>query len=154
MTNAAASPPSQQHPFATTRLTIPSNHHHQVDIALRTYPCSNTGSDYGYIPSQIHPPPSSTATYQLQGHHGHGQAANSCGYHTLPYNRNHQHQNFQATYNPNLHIIPTSSTNDILPAPNNLVDLNMAFYAPPPSAASLSTYGVVKPAFMPQNITP
>jgi hypothetical protein len=154
MTNAAASP--HQH-FTTARVTMPSNpsSHHQVDIALRTYPCSNTGSDYGYIPSHIHPPqPSSTATYHL---HGHGQPPTSTyGYHTLPYNRHQQHQqhiNLQSSYNPHLQIIP-SSTTDLLPAPNNGADLNMAFYAPPPSAASLSTYGVVKPAFMPQNITP
>lgn len=138
MMTDAASPAS--HHFATTRLTLPSNQHHQVEVALRTYPCSNGGgSDYGYIPSQFHPP-SSAATLNFRHHQHPPPPPSSYGYHTLPWN---------PQSNQNIQIVNA----DILPAPHG-ADFNMAFYAPPPSAASLSTYGVVKPAGMKINITP
>ncbi|KAE9553928.1 hypothetical protein FO519_002854 [Halicephalobus sp. NKZ332] len=121
----------------STRIHLPS-HQQQVEVALRTYPCSG-GSDYGYIPAP---------SVQNMQRHLVDQGGPVNGYNSLPWGA----RRIQQGHPQGEHLIVVRSNGSgttssvVLPPPIGHQD--GVFYAPPPSAASLSTYGVVKPAGM------
>lgn len=133
----------------STRIQLP-HQNQQVEVALRTYPCSG-GSDYGYIPIQ--------SVQNSQRHQISAIPPN--GYNSLPWNAR-RIQHLQQPPHPHSHqgehlIVVRSNgsgatSSIVLPPPTGHQD--GMFYAPPPSAASLSTYGVVKPAGMKVSVTP
>jgi len=132
----------------STRIQIP-HQNQQVEVALRTYPCSG-GSDYGYIPIQS---VQTTQRHQIN-------AIPSTGYNSLPWNarriQHHQPQPPHSHQGEHLIVVRSngSGTTSSVVLPPPIGHQDGMFYAPPPSAASLSTYGVVKPAGMKVSVTP
>uniref|UniRef100_A0A7E4ZTJ0 EGF-like domain-containing protein n=1 Tax=Panagrellus redivivus TaxID=6233 RepID=A0A7E4ZTJ0_PANRE len=151
ITNTASPLTHVVHQYPTT---------HQVEVNLCTYPVSAGGSDYGYIPAM----PGSAATIRY------GQPINlqPMGYNSLPYRPQHHvtpqhpssyhdpHRRHDLQSQPHLVMLQTrdgssqATSSIVLPHPTMSGPSGGDFYAPPPSAASMSTYGVVKPAGMRQ----